>query len=121
VASTWQEPTTRAAGNGYVDGAIESGLWLTNCGVRLVAELARAIHFPTMLFFVLFILIHVFLVFSTGAVRNLNHMVGGTDAVNWTGFWFFSAAIATTAAGWFAARPIVLAPIAKLFGQVSGR
>ncbi|MET4134220.1 cytochrome b/b6 domain-containing protein [Pseudarthrobacter sp. PvP090] len=84
-------------------------------------EAARAVHFPTMLFFVLFILIHVFLVFSTGALRNLNHMFGGTDEVNWTGFWLFAAAIAVTAAGWYAARPLVLAPIAKLFGQVSSR
>ncbi|QCB98972.1 cytochrome b/b6 domain-containing protein [Arthrobacter sp. PAMC25564] len=84
-------------------------------------EAARAIHFPTMLFFVLFILIHVFLVFSTGALRNLNHMFGGTDVVNWTGFWLFAAAIAITVAGWYAARPLLLAPIAKLSGQVSSR
>ncbi|WP_231941155.1 cytochrome b/b6 domain-containing protein [Arthrobacter sp. U41] len=84
-------------------------------------EAARAVHFPTMLFFVLFILIHVFLVFSTGALRNLNHMFGGTDVVNWVGFWLFAAAIAITVAGWYAARPIVLAPIAKLFGPVSSR
>jgi thiosulfate reductase cytochrome b subunit len=84
-------------------------------------EVARALHFPTMLFFVLFILIHVFLVFSTGALRNLNHMFGGTDMVNWVGFWLFAAALAITAAGWYAARPLVLAPIAKLSGQVSSR
>lgn len=84
-------------------------------------EAARALHFPTMLFFVLFILIHVFLVFATGALRNLNHMFGGTDVVNWVGFWLFAAAIAITAAGWYAARPLVLAPIVKLFGQVSSR
>lgn len=84
-------------------------------------EAARAIHFPTMLFFVLFILIHVFLVFATGALRNLNHMFGGTDEVNWVGFWLFAAAIAITTAGWYAARPLVLAPIAKRFGQVSSR
>ncbi|WP_315851460.1 cytochrome b/b6 domain-containing protein [Arthrobacter sp. KBS0702] len=84
-------------------------------------EVARAIHFPTMLFFVLFILIHVFLVFATGALRNLNHMFAGTDQVNWAGFWLFAAAIAITTAGWYAARPIVLAPIAKLFGKVSSR
>ncbi len=84
-------------------------------------EVARAVHFPTMLFFVLFILIHVFLVFSTGALRNLNHMFAGTDEVNWVGFWLFAAAIAATVAGWYVARPILLAPIAKLFGQVSSR
>ncbi|HUH53930.1 MAG TPA: cytochrome b/b6 domain-containing protein [Microbacteriaceae bacterium] len=85
------------------------------------APLARALHFPVMLFFVLFILVHVFLVFSTGALRNLNHMFAGTDVVNWTGFWLFALAIALTAAGWFAARPLILAPIANLFGKVSNR
>ncbi len=84
-------------------------------------EAARAVHFPTMLFFVLFIIVHVFLVFATGALRNLNHMFGGTDVVNWTGFWLFATAIAVTASGWYAARPLVLAPLAKLFGQVSSR
>lgn len=84
-------------------------------------EAARALHFPTMLFFVLFIIIHVFLVFATGALRNLNHMFAGTDDVNWVGFWLFAAAIAVTAAAWYAARPLVLAPIARRFGQVSSR
>ncbi|MEQ4519753.1 cytochrome b/b6 domain-containing protein [Pseudarthrobacter sp. B907] len=84
-------------------------------------EVARALHFPAMLFFVLFILIHVFLVFATGALRNLNHMFAGTDEVNWVGFWLFAAAIAITTAGWYAARPIVLAPIARLFGKISSR
>ncbi|WP_312875979.1 cytochrome b/b6 domain-containing protein [Arthrobacter terrae] len=84
-------------------------------------EIARAIHFPTMVFFVLFILVHVFLVFATGALRNLNHMFGGTDVVNWVGFWLFAAAMAITIAGWYAARPLLLAPIAKQFGQVSSR
>ena len=84
-------------------------------------EGARAVHFPVMLYFVLFILVHVFLVFATGALRNLNHMFGGTDVVNWVGFWLFAAAIAITAAGWYAARPLIIAPIAKLFGQVSSR
>ncbi|WP_241709557.1 cytochrome b/b6 domain-containing protein [Arthrobacter bambusae] len=85
------------------------------------APLARAIHFPTMLFFVVFILIHVFLVFATGALRNLNHMFGGTDLVNWIGFWWFTAAVAVIAGAWFAARPLVLAPIANLFGKVTNR
>jgi thiosulfate reductase cytochrome b subunit len=84
-------------------------------------EVARAVHFPTMLFFVLFILVHVFLVFATGALRNLNHMFGGTDVVNWGGFCLFAAAIAVTVGGCYAARPLVLAPIAKLSGQVSSR
>ncbi|MFC7269337.1 cytochrome b/b6 domain-containing protein [Microbacterium fluvii] len=84
-------------------------------------EWARAVHFPVMIFFVLFIIVHVTLVFATGALRNLNHMYGAQDAVNWTGFWIFAASMLVIAGGWVAARPLVLAPIARLFGNVSGR
>ena len=93
-----------------ITGARMSEFWPKNAKTlnRIYpVEAARAVHFPTMLFFVLFILIHVFLVFSTGALRNLNHMFAGTDDVNWVGFWLFAAAIAVTAAGWYAARPLL--------------
>ncbi len=85
------------------------------------APVARAIHFPVMLFFVLFILIHVFLVFTTGALKNLNHMFVGTPEISWVGFWWFAAAVLVTAAVTWAARPLVLAPIAGAFGKVSER
>ncbi len=74
-----------------------------------------------MLYFVAFIIVHVALVFATGALRNLNHMYAAQDAVNWVGFWIFAASMVVIAAGWIAARPLVLAPIARLFGTVSGR
>lgn len=85
------------------------------------APLARAIHFPVMLFFVLFVIVHVFLVLTTGALRNLNHMFAGTDQVNWVGFWWFAAALLAAAAVGWATRPLVLAPIANLFGRVTNR
>jgi hypothetical protein len=72
-------------------------------------------------YFVLFIFVHVVLVFATGALRNLNHMYAAQDAVNWTGFWIFAASMVVIAIAWVAARPLVLAPIARLFGKVSGR
>ncbi len=91
-------------------------------------EWARAVHFPVMLYFVVFIAIHVFLVFATGALRNLNHMYaaqGSADpnayADNWAGFWWFAASLVLIAAAWVAARPLVLAPIARLFGNVSSK
>ncbi|MDR7183690.1 thiosulfate reductase cytochrome b subunit [Microbacterium trichothecenolyticum] len=91
-------------------------------------EWARAVHFPVMLYFVVFIAVHVFLVFATGALRNLNHMYASQGSVdpnayadNWTGFWFFVASLVVIVAAWVAARPLVLAPIARLFGKVSGR
>lgn len=86
------------------------------------APLARKIHYPVMLFFVLFIIIHVFLVFSTGMRKNLNGMfMGVSDATSWGGFIWMVAAIFVTIAAVFAARPLILAPIAGKFGNISTR
>ena len=75
-----------------ITGVRMSGLWPKNAKTLnrvYPVEWARAIHFPVMLYFVAFIIVHVALVFATGALRNLNHMYGGTDVVNWAGFWIF--------------------------------
>lgn len=114
-----------------ITGVRMSGIWPKEAKTlnRLYpVEWARAVHFPVMLYFVLFIFVHVVLVFATGALRNLNHMYaaqGSVDpdayAMNWTGFWIFSVSMLVIAAAWVAARPLVLAPIARLFGKVSGR
>ncbi len=70
------------------------------------APLARAIHFPTMLFFVFFIAVHVFLVFATGLRQNLGYMFAGTNVLGWAGVIWFIVAMAVVVAGWFAARPL---------------
>ena len=108
-----------------------STLWPTKAARLTKAypiKWARALHFPVMLYFIVFIVIHVALVLSTGALRNLNHMYaaqGSTDptafADNWTGFWMFIVSLVVIVGAWAAARPIVLAPIARLFGTVSAR
>ena len=92
------------------------------------AEIARKIHFPVMIYFVAFIVVHVALVFATGALRNLNHMYAARGSVDpnayagdWTGFWILVASLVVVAGAWIAARPMVLAPIAKIFGKVSSR
>ncbi len=82
-------------------------------------EVARALHLPVMLYFVAFTIVHVTLVLATGALRNLNHMYGGQDAVNWVGFIIFTVSLLVIVGGWFAARPIIVAPIASLFGKVA--
>lgn len=102
-------------------GVRMSGLWPKNApklSKLYPIEVARAIHFPVMLYFVVFIIFHVTLVLATGALRNLNHMYAGQDVVNWTGFWIFVVSIAVVIGGLFAARPLVIAPIASLFGRV---
>ncbi|MGM7671692.1 cytochrome b/b6 domain-containing protein [Microbacterium sp. A93] len=114
-----------------ITGVRMSGLWPKNAAKLNKAypvELARALHFPVMLYFVVFIFVHVALVLATGALRNLNHMYaaqGSIDGIayadNWTGFWMLVASLVVIAIAWVAARPLVLAPIAKLFGTVSAR
>lgn len=83
------------------------------------ASLARSIHFPTMIFFAGFVFVHVVLVLSTGALRNLNHMYAGNDTVNWWGFSIFALSLVVMFAAWMAARPLVLRSIAALTGTVS--
>jgi thiosulfate reductase cytochrome b subunit len=82
-------------------------------------EVARAIHFPAMLYFVCFVVVHVALVFTTGALHNLNHMYASNDGAGWTGFWIFAASLAVMVAAWFLARPLFLRPVAALTGKVS--
>jgi thiosulfate reductase cytochrome b subunit len=84
-------------------------------------EAARAIHFPVMIYFVAFIVVHVFLVLATGALRNLNHMYAASDDAGWAGFWIFAASVAVMVAAWFLARPLFLRPIASLMGKVTSR
>jgi thiosulfate reductase cytochrome b subunit len=120
-----------AAPLAIVTGVRMSGIWPQNAAALnrwYPVEWARRVHYPVMLYFVVFIAVHVFLVFATGALRNLNHMYaaqGSTQpdayAQNWAGFWWFTASIAVIACAWVLARPLVLAPIARLFGSVSAR
>lgn len=82
-------------------------------------ELARKVHFPVMLYFVFFIIVHVTLVFTTGVLRNLNHMYAGNDGDSWWGFGIFAVSLAVMIGAWFAARPVIIRPIAAVFGTVS--
>jgi thiosulfate reductase cytochrome b subunit len=83
--------------------------------------LARSIHFPVMIYFVAFVIVHVTLVFTTGALRNLNHMYASRDEESWLGFGIFALSVAVMVAAWFAARPVLLRPIASLTGKVGRR
>jgi len=113
-----------------VTGFRLSTFWPKNpaLGKRYPIKAARALHFPTMLYFVVFILVHVILVFSTGALRNLNHMYaaqGSADptqyAGNWAGLLYFALSLLVITGAWIACKPVVLASIARFFGKVSSR
>ena len=84
-------------------------------------EWARAVHFPVMLYFCFFIAVHVLLVFTTGALRNLNHMYASSDVEGWTGFWFFLLSLGVIAIAWVLSRPIFITSAARLFGNVTSR
>ena len=115
----------------FVGGARRPGVWPKDAERlnRLYPiEWARKVHFPVMLFFVAFIVVHVALVLATGALRNLNHMYAARGSVDPdafttdpTGLLLFAASLVVMAAGVVAARPRVLVPIARLFGEVKQR
>ena len=116
-----------AAPLAIVSGARMSPWWPK--GVTVVSmKAARAIHFPTMIFFVVFTVTHVALVLLTGMRRNLNAMFaarGSVDpaayATDWTGTLVFLVALVFIALAYLAARPTVVAPVARLTGNVSNR
>jgi thiosulfate reductase cytochrome b subunit len=112
-----------AAPLAIITGIRMSGAWpkgMTALNKIYPVELARAVHFPVMLYFVLFILVHVTLVLATGALRNLNHMYAvQDDNDSWAGFWFFAASLVIMIVAWFLARPLFLRPIAALTGKLS--
>ncbi|MEH0147351.1 cytochrome b/b6 domain-containing protein [Corynebacterium sp. Q4381] len=88
----------------------------------LSLKAARRIHFPVMVFFVVFVVIHVALVLLTGLRGNMNAMFAAShDAESWTGVLVFLGGLVAIAAAWFAARPMVVAPVAAKFGNVTQR
>ncbi|WP_082484777.1 cytochrome b/b6 domain-containing protein [Microbacterium sp. Leaf151] len=123
--------TFLAAPLAIVSGVRLSGVWPKDAerlNRMYPVEWARKVHFPVMLFFVAFIVVHVALVLATGALRNLNHMYAARGSVDPaaftsdpTGLLIFAASLLVMAVGWAAARPRVLVPIARLFGDVKQR
>lgn len=84
-------------------------------------EVARKVHFITMLYFVLFILVHLFLVFTTGVLSNLNMMFTAREADDWWGIGIFALSVAVTVTVAWLVKPIFISPIAEKTGQVSTR
>ena len=82
---------------------------------------ARKIHFVTMVYFILFIIVHLFLVFTTGVLRNLNMMFAARDSGDWIGIIVFAVAVAVTVGVAWLIKPIFISPIAEKTGTVSTR
>jgi len=68
-------------------------------------QVARSLHFLVLCWFILFIVLHVSLVATTGALRNLNHIFATRDDESWVGFWIFALSLAVMVVAWVAATP----------------
>jgi DMSO/TMAO reductase YedYZ molybdopterin-dependent catalytic subunit/thiosulfate reductase cytochrome b subunit len=75
---------------------------------RLSIQAARSLHFLVLCWFLAFIAVHVFLVFSTGLLRNLNHIYAARNDASWTGFVIFAVTTAGLVVAWVAATPVTL-------------
>lgn len=82
-------------------------------------RLARMIHFVVMLWFVVFTAIHITLVLSTGARRNLNHIYAANDDDGWLGLVVFAASLILVIIVAVSTTPTVLKYIGSLTGTVS--
>lgn len=113
-----------AAPLAILTGLRMSAVWPTNAKAPRLnkaypMEWARRVHFPVMGFFVVFVIVHVVLVLTTGALKNLNHMFAAHDGGDWLGFILFAVGVLVIAGLWLLARPIFLRPVASLMGSVT--
>ena len=72
----------------------------------LSIQTARSLHFLVMIWFLLFIVLHVTFVVTTGALRNLNHIYLGSNDHGWAGFVLFSILMIILTVGWVAVTPL---------------
>ena len=79
--------------------------WL---GRVLNRQRARSIHFIAMWWFLSFILVHVTLVFITGARVNLNMIFAGVNDSSWKGLAIFLPAMGVLGVTWWLASPITI-------------
>ena len=74
----------------------------------LSIQTARSLHFLVLVWFLAFIVAHVALALTTGALRNLNHIYAAQDGGSWAGFWIFAASMVVVIVAWVAATPLTL-------------
>lgn len=110
-----------AAPLAFLSGIRMSPAWPERSRLDRVLPLgfARAVHFPVMIYFVAFVIVHVTLVLTTGVLRNLNHMYAGRNDESWWGLAIFAVSVFVMAGGWAAMHPVVLRAAASLTGTVS--
>jgi len=110
-----------AAPLAIISGLRMSNVWPASPALnrRFPVSWARAIHFPVMVYYLIFIVVHVGLVFFTGMQRNLNHMYAARDDGSWMGFIIFLVSVAVMVGGWFATQGVLLRSMASMTGKVT--
>jgi thiosulfate reductase cytochrome b subunit len=78
----------------------------------------RWLHILVMVYFLAFTFVHVMLILTTGALRNLNHIYAGRDDESWIGLAVFAVALVVMVVAWVLARPVVLERVAALSGTI---
>jgi thiosulfate reductase cytochrome b subunit len=71
-------------------------------------QVARTVHFAILLWMVFFIAVHTVMVFITGFVPNLNHIVLGTNTQSYWALAIYLAAMAVIVVLWLIATPITI-------------
>ena len=71
-------------------------------------QVARTVHFAILVWMVFFIFVHTVMVFTTGLVGNLNHIVLGTDTKSYWPLLVYLVAMVLITGLWLGASPITL-------------
>jgi len=71
-------------------------------------QMARTVHFMVLAYFIVFILGHVAMVFTTGLIENLNHITRGVNDDSFGGLVLFLVGVALVVAAWLLATPLTL-------------
>jgi len=71
-------------------------------------QVSRTVHFCVLGYFISFVIIHVTMVFSTGLLKNLNHITRGVNDGSPGGLVLFAVGIGAIAVAWVAASPFTL-------------
>jgi len=110
-----------AAPLALITGLRMSPVWPQGGGLARAVPMsaARALHFPLMVYFVAFTVVHVALVLATDAIANLNHMYAARDDASWVGLAIFAASLVLMVAAWVVSKPAFVQPVAALTGKVT--
>ncbi|HEX7323458.1 MAG TPA: molybdopterin-dependent oxidoreductase [Mycobacterium sp.] len=71
-------------------------------------QVARTVHFTVLLWMVFFIAVHTTMVFITGFVGNLNHIVLGTNTHSYWALAVYAVVMAVIAVLWLVASPLTI-------------